>query len=336
MRRRYKLLVVAVLLVILAVAVASPHPRLVPVREGTSKDFWSAATGVRTKGVLGGPSSCLPEPVDGWYLYASQHMHGSDFYRVPQAEVLAEFPKGVDELGGDAMIVPEWSAEGFASWEKADPERGDVNQLLQHLRMARLQWRLKNHPEFLRYLQDDFNLGVAFQRMSQFRLMQLAEWAYLSALIVFAAWPWLRGGGRWAWAVHTALIPPLLLLPYFLGYCAWIWTSAGPCGGVVYPFVLDELRPLPWTSLDSRLIRHVPQVLDSLTGPLGPMLSLSGGRHAGPVAAISLGLVLGAAVFAIGSAWRRRGKTRPGVPLPGVAAPDDSPRVVTASPSQTA
>jgi len=335
MQRRYKLLVVAVLPVILAVAVASPHPRLIPVREGKAADFWSAATGVRTKGVLGGPSSCLPEPVDGWYLYASHNMHGSDFYRVPKAQVLGTFPRGADELGGEAKIVPEWSAEGFASWEKADPERGDVNQLLQHLRMARLQWWQKNHPELQRDVQDDFNLGIAFQRMGQFRLIQLAEWAYLSALILFAAWPWLRDRGRWAWAVHTALIPPLLLLPYYLGYCAWNYTSAGPGGGVVYPFVLDELRPLPWTSLDSRLIRHVPQVLGSLTGPLGPMMSLSGGRHAGPVAAISLGLVLGAAVFAIGSAWRRRGKTRPGVPLTGVAAPDDSRRIGTATSSQT-
>lgn len=120
---------------------------------------------------------------------------------------------------------------------------------------------------------------------------------------------WLRNRGRWAWAIHTALVPPLLFLPYHLGYCTWTFSSAGPGGGVVYPSILSQFRSLPWTSLDTALIRHVPQVLAPLAGPLGPILSLSGARGVGPVSILCLGLALGAAVFGLGSLvrrWRRQ------------------------------
>jgi hypothetical protein len=336
MGHRSRLLVVAALLLILGVAVARPHPRLIPLREGTSKDFWAAATGVRSKGTMGGPSWCLPEPVNGWFVYCSQHMHGCDFYRVPQAEVLAAFPKGVEELRAESVFVPEWSAEGFAGWAKADPEGTDPKLLLTHLQSARLQWWISNHPESLGYVQQDFNLGMAVQRMGDFRLVQLMEWSYLSALIVFAAWPWIRNRRRWTWAIHAALVPPLLFLPYFLGYCSWTYTSAGPGGGVVYPFVLDACRALPWTSLDNALIRYVPQILDPLTGPLGPMFSISGGRRAGPVAVVCVGLVLGAAVFCLGSLSRGRRGAPTQAPPSSVSTPDGPGQVAaTNSPEKT-
>src|SRR5262249_5081168 len=154
---------------------------------------------------------------------------------------------------------------GFRTWEKGDPQLTDGQLLLVHLRAARLDWWITKHPESLAFqTARDFHLGVAWERMGLIPLVQLGEWGYLSALIVFAAWPWLRNRGWWTWGIHVALLPPLLLLPYYLGYCAWNYTSAGPGGGLVYPFVLDAFRPLPWTSLDMAMIQHVPQVLAPL------------------------------------------------------------------------
>jgi hypothetical protein len=305
MRLSLKLAVVAVLLLLLGLAVAGFGATRAPIQLGTREGYWSAATGVRKQFTLGGPSWCLPQPINGWFLYTSDNMHGSDFYRVPEADVLADFPKSVRQLDGPNEVVPEWGEAGFWDWEKDDPQKANPLLLLLHLREAHLDWWMKHHPEGLAsQTQRDVDLGLALWRMNLFPLVQLAEWAYLSALLVFAAWPWLRNAGRGRWAVHVALLPPLLLLPYYLGYCAWNYTSAGPGGGVVYPFLLDLCRPLPWTPFDKALVQHVPQVLAPLTGPVGPMLSLSGRRSAGPSAVISLGLGLGAMAFGLGTLFR--------------------------------
>jgi hypothetical protein len=308
MRPLLKLVVVGVMLVILGGAIAWPHRASVPIRLGTAKGYWAAAVGVREKNILGGPSWCLAHPIDGWFLYTADHMHGSYFYRVAESEVLADFPKSVEQLGGDGKVVLEWAGAGFRTWEKADPQRADARLLLRHLRAARLDWWIRKYQEDLAFQTErDFHLGVAWQRMGLFPLVQLAEWAYLSALIVFAAWPWLRNRGRWTWTIHVALLPPLLLLPYYLGYCEWNYTSAGPGGGVVYPFLLDAFRWLPRTAVDTVMIRHVPQVLAPLTGPLGPMMPVSGGRSVGPLAAVCLGLGLGILVAGPGTlrGWLR-------------------------------
>jgi hypothetical protein len=299
MRPLYKVLVIVMMLVLLGWCVARPHQAMVPIRLGTAEDFWAAAAGVREKNILGGPSWCLSQPINGWFLYTSNHMHGSDFYRVPEADVITKLPKKAGELAGEDRLVSKWSEEGFRNWNRADPKGSNALLLLHYLRAARSHWANENRSEdILMRTEPDFDIGVAWQRMEQFPLVQVMEWGYLSFVILFAAWPWLRNSSRWRWAIHAALIPPLLMFPYFLGYCAWNYTSAGPGGGVVYPYILNEFRPLPWISFDSTLIKFFPQILARLTGPLGPMMTISGGRHAGPAAVGLLGLGLGLAVLA--------------------------------------
>jgi hypothetical protein len=307
MRLLLKLLVLVILLSLLALAVARPRPTELPIRPGTADSFWAAATGVRNEKNNGRYTWCLPYEMDGWFLYTSDHFHGSAFFRVPAAEVLANCPKAADELVSDEKFVQEeWGMEAFRTWEKADPEHANPRLFLTYLRASRLEWTIKKHPERLnREIERDYDLAVASQRMRLFPLMQIAEWGYLSALILFAAWPWLRKRGRWAWAIHIALLPSLLMMPYYFGYCIWNYTSAGPGGGVVYPFILDLFRPMPWTSLDREIVLRIPHIFAPLTGPLGPMLSLSGGGGAGPVGVFCLGLGLGAIVFGLGTVLRR-------------------------------
>ena len=198
-----------------------------------------------------------------------------------------------------------WAEPAFRKWHEADPQGRDPQLLILLLREAQLEWWASKRVESrLLMAAADFDLGIAYQRMRVFPLVQLLEWGYLSAIVIFAAWPWLRNRRLSRWAVHAGLLPLFLLLPYYLGYCSWNFTSAGPGGGVIYPSVLDAFRWLPWTALDQTLMQHVPQVLAPLTGPLGTMLSVSGGRHAGPLAALGLGLGLGAVVFWLGMQFR--------------------------------
>ena len=65
-------------------------------------------------------------------------------------------------------------------------------------------------------------------------------------------------------------------------------------------------RHLPWTALDAAIVSRLPQPLAPLAGPLGPMMSLSGGRRAGPAAALVLGLLFGGIAFALASVGQRR------------------------------
>jgi hypothetical protein len=306
-RRQFKLFIVALPILFLGLAIESLGLERAPIRLGTSQDYWSAASGTYKRNIIPSASWCLPKPIDGWYLYSKSNMHGSDFYWVPEAEVVADFPKSADQLAREGYVVSEWCNVGFSNWEKADPNRNNASLLLLYLREADQANRAKKwRPESrLLWLQEDLGFGIAYQRQKQFPLVQLGEWLYLSFVIIFTAWPWLRSSRAWVWAIHFALIPLLLLLPFYLGYCAWNFTSAGPGGGVLYPLVLDGLSPLPWTSLDSTLIQSLPHPLASLTGPLGSMISFSHHNHAGPIAAICLGLVLGLCVSTIGKAIPR-------------------------------
>jgi hypothetical protein len=129
---------------------------------------------------------------------------------------------------------------------------------------------------------------------------------------VFAAWPWLRGAGPARWAVHLGLVPLLFFLPYWLGYAQLTFTSAGPSGGILYPELLSHFRGLPWTGLDTAVLRVLPQVLEPLSQTPGPMLSLTNFGGVGPVAGTVLSLLVGGMVLGAGLGIGKVRKVREG------------------------
>ncbi len=300
MRLPLKIAALAVVAALIAVAAANPPAALLPVRRGNAADFWSVAMTGRKGPPALSTCYCSAAPLGGWYLYAATHFHGADVFRVPAAEVWATCPRGPDEFGAALPGVGDWAPDAFRAWEKADPERENPGLLLLFLREAREGRERKIEPEIRAYsLAKDLYLGVAWERMQVYPLVRLGEWAYLTGVLLFAAWPWLRGGGRWSWSIHLGLLPPLLLLPYHLGYCAFMYTSLGPGGGAAYPWVLWASWHLPWTDLDSAIVSWIPQILAPLTGGDPQAMSMSGGRRAGLLAGVILGLLLGAAAFAL-------------------------------------
>src|SRR5438067_304339 len=113
-----------------------------------------------------------------------------------------------------------------------------------------------------------------WERVRRYDWSASGEFVYLSALVVFAAWPWLRNGRPLRWAVHLGLVPVLLFLPYWLGYAGFTFTSAGPSGGVLYPWLIVWFGRLPWTALDTAIVSRLPPVLEPYSQTPGPMLSL--------------------------------------------------------------
>jgi hypothetical protein len=116
------------------------------------------------------------------------------------------------------------------------------------------------------------------------------ECAFFAALTLFALWPALRKSGSWRWGLHVGAIPLLLMLPYYCGYASWTFTSAGPSGGMLYPWVIVWSRDFPiWTATDQWVLGHFPKILEPISQPLGPMLSISGGHMLGPMTAVLIG-----------------------------------------------
>ena len=97
--------------------------------------------------------------------------------------------------------------------------------------------------------------------------------------------------------IHLGMTPFLFCLPFWLGYAPLTFTSAGDTEGVLYPRLLMALRGLPWSDLDTEIVRALPKPLEPLNQLPGPMWSLSGSGAVGPVAMVTAGAILFLAVM---------------------------------------
>jgi hypothetical protein len=301
-----KLACILGVIAITCIALLRAAPAMAPVQEGDPATFWLQAcridVGVKRPGPLGG----FYQPRDGWFIYYLQGFHGQFLYRVRAADSLRVFPRVARRLGDAPPGALDPDVEQAArAWLQADPGRTDAALLLVKLRearLARLQELDRGAYEYALAAESDF--ADRWVRSKRYPLNVALEWAFLTGLILFATWPWLRGAGYVRWAVHVGLAPILFFLPHWTGYAQLTFTSAGPTGGVLYPWLIVQFRGLPWTPLDTTIVRGLPQVLQPLSQTTGPMLSLSGGRGVGPVAATVMagGLVL---IIAATAVYRR-------------------------------
>ncbi len=124
------------------------------------------------------------------------------------------------------------------------------------------------------------------------------EWLFLSGLVLFAAWPLLRAKGWITWAIHLALLPLLFMLPVYLGYATFSFTSAGPTGGVLYPWLLRISHGGSCNDFDREILAFTPRILEPLSAPIGSPLSLSGRGMPGPTTMVIAGLIIALLVFA--------------------------------------
>jgi hypothetical protein len=274
-------------------------PEMYPVRDGDSAEFWVSAChldlGVKPTGFCG--RSYLPR--DGWFIYAVQGGHGEFLYRVKAADAEADFPRILQRLQAapPGALWPDVE-DGYRAWVRTNPDPSDAMGLLARIREARLA---RLHQEDINLFQHEHARDASFnerwRRIQQYSLNIIFEFLYLFFLIVFAAWPWLRNGGLVRWALHFTLLPFLFFLPFWLGYAPFTFTSAGPTGGVIYPWLVVQFRGGTWTSADTFIVRLLPRVLEPLSQTPGPMLSLSGGGAVGPFAVAIMGLALGFAIY---------------------------------------
>src|SRR5439155_6303289 len=125
------------------------------------------------------------------------------------------------------------------------------------------------------------------------------EWLFFSGLVLFAVWPLLYGKSWWRWAVHLGFLPMLFMLPVYLGYATYSFTSAGPSGGVLYPWLLSGFFGGRCNELDRQILAHLPRILEPLSAPIGMALSLSGMGMPGPTTMVIACLLIALLVFSV-------------------------------------
>ena len=299
--------VVAALALIPVVFVLNCTPKMYPVEKGTSAAFWFHACGAQIDsdddqkgpGVWAGR---VYAPRDGCFVYAEPHMHGEDLYVVPVTEAAADLPKVVAYLDRhfNDETMRETVRQGFRAWLTENPGKHDPVLLVEKLREARLNERKATKPRFYDYaLELDRASTERWHRLRRYWLNVVFECIWLAGVVVWAMWPWLRRAPQWRLWLHVGLAPFFLFLPWFLGYCGLALTSAGPVGGVLYPWVLvlfQWLGPYLGTP-DMWLLQTMPKPLEWLTQGTGPMMSLSGMGCIGPLGSLLVGGLVGGAAF---------------------------------------
>lgn len=307
-----KLAVLALVLLVQASALLVLAGPMAPVRRGYPAHFWQFACGVvldsKIDGVIGG----IYQPRDGWYIYYIQTFHGERLYRLSRSEVVADYPEALQAIAvaANRQDAAPGVLRAYRVLEEAGPAiRGNPDEFLSRLQESRLsEIKQKDLVRYEYSLSRERDFSTRWACVGRYWLNLLFEAVFFACLTLFAFWPWLRRKGLRSWCVHLGLLPLLLLAPWCLGYAGWTFTSAGPSGGVLYPWVIVWFGGLiPWTPIDTVIVENTAWVLEPISQPLGPMWSISGMGALGPVGAAIIGLGLSGltwGAFRLTEMWR--------------------------------
>jgi hypothetical protein len=280
-------------------------PAMSPVHEGTVEEFWWCALHLaedRTRFFFMGEAYT---PREGWFVYYDQSLHDQHLFRVGVAAVAATLPDTLARLERAVKNdeCPGYVARGFHAWQNGNPnERDDPAALLAHIRTARLaELGAQDSTRYGGFLIEEEFFEVRWRRFTRYWLNAVFEFCFLFGLTFFAVGPWTRFTNASTLALRCALVPFLFFLPYFLGYATWTFTSRGPSGGILYPWLLAPFRNLHGWCGDEEwvLLEIFPSWLVALSQPNGSFLSISGLGYVGPFTVLTLGLGLAILVLLV-------------------------------------
>jgi len=318
MMAKVRLALVGLLVAAVTLTLAWLTPLMAPVKDGTSADFWEAACRVTIGEQKDRRLLTVHRWKDGWFVYGVLAIHQEFLYRVSESEVLADFPAVVEKLDSapEGNHIPKHVLAGYKAWSQTPArQQGGAAALLASIREARLdQLRERDADLYELVVAEERAFDDRWEQTTRYWVNVIFEFGFFVGLIVFTVWPWLRWTGRAWWSARVGAFPLLLFLPYFLGYGSYTFTSAGPSGGILYPWVIWWCyRPVPsfleedlWTCADPWILEHLPKVLEPLSQPLGSWMALSGG-YVGPLFICILAAMFSAVTFGALSLMRRNG-----------------------------
>lgn len=293
---------------IVALGIARLANPMAPIRDGNSAEFWRIACGVsptgETEQSFGGVAYFVD---DTWAAYDVTHMHGSDLFRVRLSSLALDFdsvckllmePSGEDDKSD--------YVKGFNTWRAQDPDSRDIAALVESIKKVRLRRIIVADPDVVKYIvASEQQFWQRWERANWYWANIVFEWLFLSGLILFAFWPTVRDKGIWAQTIHIAVVPLMFFSPTYLGYATYSFTSAGPSGGVLYPFLLRILGIGQCNRLDLWILERTPRLLEPLSIPIGSPLALSGRGFPGPTTAVVIGVLMSCFYFGLRVGVRR-------------------------------
>lgn len=294
-------------------ALAFLTPRMAPIQEGSPIQFWWCASGVRLGPGILEPFAQDAHLVEGWASYELGGLHGTRIYRVPFKDLLPYFDRVVESLERHLEDGKNgYAVRGYAKWRELQfANEADVEHrattliaLQREALYERLRERSKAEGWESTFHADEQMFLTRWHRAKSYWANVVFEAGLFLGLAYFIAWPVLRSRSPIRWAIHVALSPVLFLLPAFLGYATTSLTSAGPSGGILYPFVISHLRDGSMNHADKWLLERLPQILEPLSPSIGSPTAITGFGMPGPTLAMLCGFVLGACVLGV-SAWIR-------------------------------
>ena len=271
-----------------------------PLHEGTSAGFWDCACKIDLSGKSRNWWGGFYPPRDGWYIYYYQDLHGQSLFRVSHEEAIQDFPRVVAllkqlEVSTNTPPITKWAKAALAN-----PAAENAPEIfLSQIREAHLNQIKHSDEQLYNYVLDEERSFIArWERAQRYWLNILFETVFFAALILFVLWPWMRGSRTRRCYIHLALVPLLLILPYYFGYCGWTFTSVGPNGGILYPWIIVWFRGCCfWTPMDEWLLNASPKILAPISQNPGPMISVSGGQPPGIIAALLFGCIIAVLFF---------------------------------------
>lgn len=280
---------------------------MMPAKVGSADEFWRLAAGVDLGEAVEEPRrGHAYYPSEGWVAYTLSHFHGSDLYLVKESEAIEAFEAvKVSLLESSERDEDTEFTRGFHEWRSQ--ERGFQTPCDLYFAIRRAQRQIW-------YATDGLSATIADQEESSFwrRWRHLKwywanyvfEWTYLTGLTLFLVWPGIRGLSIDRWAVHLGLGPFAFMIPMYLGYATFSYTSAGLSGGIVYPYLIRATAYGHCNRWDRWLLAHCPPIIEPLSAPIGEWVSISGGGMPGPTSVVKFGLLIAVVVVSILPTWR--------------------------------
>jgi hypothetical protein len=209
---------------------------------------------------------------------------------------------------GERVSPATLAASAVGGWAQPDgqPWAGllSIQEAEERLRVFRPDAAFSS----VRYHRDnEKHLDQWWEQARHWHWNAVGEFGYLAALLLFAAWPWLRDLHSWRWGLHLGLLPVLFFLPYWLGYACCSSLSLGPSGGVLYPSLVLASPQLPAVPFDVWVWKLFPRVLVSWSYPVGNngliqtdiLAGSFRGIGPGPMTTLFAGILLGLMAYCV-------------------------------------
>ncbi|HVX86096.1 MAG TPA: hypothetical protein VH253_15035 [Phycisphaerae bacterium] len=281
------MLAAAILITLSWLAIAFLAPRQYPLHHDTPANFWYSLTGIKLPGApapdFHGNFAIIDRDrlLYGWqYQFAVYPDY--PYQTVSLEEAARDFPAIERELKRRAALndpnddiaiaYKRWVEDQAyeASTFGATPPTPvySVSALLPFIDQAHAKWTWPDgSPRLPQSHYDNFQTGLVHVANAA-RLY----WATITfeallfpALILFAFWPFIHRQRFRRKLLHLTLLPLLLYLPAWLGYCNSA-SPAFPLGGILYPYFNNSLfAPLDNHEWEFRVLSHLPPIFYPIT-----------------------------------------------------------------------